>query len=548
MATLAAEVKARLQTLGRRRDPWTSLWQELAQVFLPGKAQFNVQSREAERDAEPIFDGTPRLAARDLASAIDGLIKPKTSNWFEPTVEDERLSRKREIKEWLELVRERMWRVIYRKEARFIQRSSEVDDALVVFGWGTLWTTENKMRNNIMFRTFHNKDVAIDENAEGIVDTIAVNEELTARQAVGRFGDKVHKEIAELAVKEEGPHAAKKFPFAQLVMPESDFLAGKIGRRGMPYSAVTIDVTHEVVMSEGGFHEFPAAVPRWETEPCQVYPRSPALVALPDALTLQAISKTLLVGGERAADPPLMVPSDAFLSPVRTFPGGISVFDVQALADGELRSPVFPLPTSSALPVGRDMQLDYRTQVQMAFFKHVLTLPVEGGNKTATEVLERKEEFIRVLGPIFGRLESDYIGAIVDRVFAIMDRAGAFPPRPVELEGVPIIFNFQSPLQQARKSIDVAGFNRTLEVTAPLAQVQPWIYDNIDGDKIMRDSPEWSGIPQSWLKTEDEVASTREERAAAESQATAVETAKPVADSLKSIAQAQQLNVESGIV
>ena len=97
-------------------------------------------------------------------------------------------------------------------------------------------------------------------------------------------------------------------------------------------------------------------------------------------------------------------------------------------------------------------------------------------------------------------------------------------------------------------SIDVAGFNRTLEVTAPLAQVQPWIYDNIDGDKIMRDSPEWSGIPQSWLKTEDEVAGMREDRASAESEANAVETAKPVADSLKSIAQAQQINVESGIV
>lgn len=544
MATIAADVKARLGTLCRRRDPWLQTWQELAEVFLPSRAQFNTRRLEGERANEAIYDGTPRLAARDLSAAIDGLIKPKTSNWFEPWLLDEELAENEQVKEWLEIVAEKMWQGIYHKDARFIQRSSEVDDALVVFGWGTLWITENRARNGLLFRSFHNKDVSFDEDGDGVIDTVALEEDLTARQAVYRFGEtKLHKDIVEAANKDNKATEAKTYKFVQMVLPNYDALAGRIGTQGMAYTSAMLDVEHEEILSKGGYREFPASIPRWETEPGQVYPRSPAMIALPDALTLQAISKTLLIGGERAADPPLMVPSDAFISPVRTFPGGLSVFDTQALVDGNLSSPVFPLPTSSALPVGRDMQSDYRFQVQQAFFKHVLTLPQEGV-KTATEVLERKEEFIRQLGPIFGRLETDYIGAVCDRVFAIMERAGAFPPRPPQIEREKIIFRFQSPLQQARKSLDVAGLNRTMEVTAPLAALQPWIYDNIDGDKIMRDSPGWSGIPQDWLKSEDEVQEKRVNDAEQQENLALIEGAKPVADALKSTAQARQISAE----
>jgi hypothetical protein len=545
LATLAVDVKSKLNSLAGRRDPWLQVWQELCEVFLPTRANFTAPRREAERQNETVYDGTPRMAARELASALDGLIKPKTSNWFEPTFGDEEVAQRPAVRDWLVKVREKMWLAIYNKDARFIQRSSEVDESLVVMGWGTLWITENKNRNGLMFRSFHNKDVLIDENADGVIDTIGIIEELTARQAIQRFpAEKLHKDIIEAASSTDGTKQKKIFKFVQLVMPAGEYLSGRIGEKGMAFTSCALDWDHEEIVSQGGYFEFPAACPRWETEPGTVYPRSAAMLALPDALTLQAISKTLLVGGERAADPPLMVPSDAFISPVRTFPGGISVFDVQAMVDGGLSSPVFPLPTSTQLPVSRDMQNDYRIQVQNAFYKNVLNLPTEGF-KTATEVLERKEEFIRVLGPIFGRLEADYLGNIAERVFAIMDRAGAFPDRPTDIQDMPIIFRFQSPLQQARKALDVAGFNRVLEVMTPLATVQPWIFDNIDGDKIVRDSPEWAGIPQKWLKDQEMVDEDREERNQAAEDAAMVEGAAPVADAMKSAAQAQNISAET---
>jgi hypothetical protein len=540
MADAFEEVKIRLDSLKGKRDPWLDLWQELAEVYLPGQTSFTTKKMPGERTNEAIYDSTPRRAARELASAIDGLIKPKTANWFEPSFEDEEVLDNPEVKGWLEHVQGAMWRAIYSTDARFVQRSAEVDSALPIYGWGVLWIAENRARNGIIFKSFHNKDVAFDENGEGVIDTLAIDEDLTARQAIARFGaENVHPKIIEALESKNAQTNSQTFKFSQLIVPRYDFLANKIGGRAFPFKSITVDCSNKKIMKEGGFHEFPAAVPRWDTEADQCYPRSPAMVALPDALTLQAISKTLLIAGERSADPPLMVPSDGFLSPIRTHPGGVSVFDTQALTDGNLKTPVFPLPTSNALPVGREMQADYRFQVESSFYKEVLNLPAEG-MQTATEVLERKEQFIRALGPIFGRLEADYIGTMTRRIFAIMERAQAFLPRPQIVAEMPVTFRYQSPLQQARKALDVAGLNRTLQVVAPLLASQPDLIDHIDADQIFRDSPEWSGIPSKWLKTEDEVAEVRGQRAEQQAAQEQMDSMQPVADAVKSVAQAQE--------
>lgn len=544
MADKVTALKLMWQSLSTGRDPWMDLWQELAEIYLPGKAHFTERRLAGERDNEEIYDSTPRRAARDLAAAIDGLIKPKTSNWFQPYVEDDDVMADFAVKRYLDVVQELMWRAIYRTESRFIQRSSEVDTNLVVHGWGVLWVAENRSKTGIIFKSFHNSNVAFAENADGVIDTIGVAESLTARQAVDKYGAKnVHKKVIEAYEAKDVQAKNQKFEFVNLVFPNTDYHGRMFKGRNKPFQSVIMDTKNEWIVDEGGFYEFPASIPRWDTEAGGCYPRSPGMVALPDALTLQAISRTLLIGGERAADPPLMVPSDAFLSPVRTFPGGLSVYDVQALADGELRQPVFPLPTSTQLPVGREMQADYRFQVESAFYRDVMKIPE--GAPTATEVLEKKEEFIRALGPIFGRLEADYIGQTINRVFAIMERARALPEPPPQLRGLPIQFRYQSPLQQARKALEVAGLNRTLEIAAPMLEIKPEMMDYIDSDAIMNDSPEWSGIPSRWIKTQDDIEEERAQRAEAQEAAQNVENAKPVAESLKAVAQAQEIQANA---
>lgn len=164
------------------------------------------------------------------------------------------------------------------------------------------------------------------------------------------------------------------------------------------------------------------------------------------------------------------------------------------------------------IPLGREMQNDTREQIWAAFFRNVLQLPVDAPKMTATEVLERKEEFLRVIGPVFGQLEADYIGHIAERVFNIMARAGQFPEAPEVLQNREIKFEFQSPIQQARKQIEAAGLARSFELLAPLAQFQPEIMDRVDGDQIIKDIPEAFGLPMKWTRSDTAVDAIRDKR------------------------------------
>lgn len=526
----------RIKSMTLRRDPWMPFWQEIADVLHPTAGDFVRGKSPGQRRTDSIFDGTPRLALRDLASTIDGLLKPKTANWFDVTIDEDDLLAQDEVKMHLEFRREKMWNAVYRSDARFIQRSTEVDMSMASFGHGVLWMQQNKNFDGLLFKSYPIARSLIDENDEGVIDVLAVSEALTAQQAATKFGEDNLSKVVKDAL--TNPRLrTKKFEFWQLVLPRDDRDALKIDSGNMPFATILIDKEGEKIMAESGFMEFPAAVPRWDTVPGETYARSPGMMALPDAQTLQAMGKTLLIGGQRAVDPPLGVINDSVMSAVRNFPGGITIFDSNDVSNSP---PVFPFPVSTNIPLGRDMQADYRVQVEAAFFKNIFNLPVNGPEMTATEVLQRKEEFIRVLGPVFGRQETDYIAKIVERVHGIMERAGAFGEVPEALRGVEIKFRYQSPIQKARRQLEIAGLSQALQFLAPMAEADPSILDNFDGDKITRDAPEWAGMPQKWLKTKEAVQELRGARQQQQQTQEVVDGAAPISQAVKNVASAER--------
>ncbi|MCK4867079.1 MAG: hypothetical protein KAT39_03440, partial [Alphaproteobacteria bacterium] len=192
-------------------------------------------------------------------------------------------------------------------------------------------------------------------------------------------------------------------------------------------------------------------------------------------------------------------------------PGGITYYNAAAMRNAGLRDPIRPLFTGAQIPLAREMQADVREQIFAAFFRNVLNLPTDGPAMTATEVVERKEEFVRTIGPVFGRLEADYMAPMVERAFGILLRQGKFPPPPEELQGQEISFEFASPVEKVRRQLDTMNAVRTIEMIAPFVQADPAIMDNFNGDEIARDAAEFNSMPASWLKPKAEVAKLREQ-------------------------------------
>ena len=529
------DLLSRHSRLRSERDVWMEHWQDLAEVFLPGRADFTVQRVEGDRRTERVFDSTQMIARRGLSSSADSLMKPKSQRWFTVFTGDDELDEDREVKEWLGVVNERMWRSIYNPRSRFAQRSAEVDDDLVTFGTGLLLILRG--RDRLTFRSLHLKRVVFAEDEDGNIDTLFIEMEPTARQAAQRFGlENLGAKTREL-LDGQNNQPDKPVPITWVIMPRAERDPLSLDNRQFAWASLVIDVNSEHVIEETGFHEFPAAIPRWDTRAEEIYGRSPAMLALPDANTLQQMGKTNLIAGHKAAEPPLLAASDAVFGTPRTFPGGITYFDA-SMARELGGSVVTTLQTGGNIPLTREMQNDTRDQIWQAFFRNVLNLPVGGPQMTATEILERKDEFLRTIGPVFNRLEDDYPAIIVRRSFRILLRAGVFPPPPQAMRGRTVRFRFQSAVEQARRQIEAAAAARAFELITPVGTVQPEVWDNFDGDEMARDVPETFGMPAKWLRSIDERDRIREQRAQAQQEAAQLARVQQTAEIAETAAKA----------
>jgi len=502
----------RHRKMERDRGVWDNHYQNLAEIFQPWRASFTRQISEGQQ-YNLNYDSAPMLARRGLSSAIDGLLKPKTTKWFNIRPYDRALAEDDESKRWIADAEERLWRAIYNPKARFIERSGEVDDDLVTFGTGCLFIGSSTDGLRLLFKSYHMKRVYIQENADGLVDTIHVVLSFTARQAAQKWkqenlGDKVKEALKEDRNKDQ------KFEFLWVVKPRYDRDMTKRDNKNFPFADYVLGIDDENIVAESGHYEFPFAVPRWDTSTEELYGRSPAMLALPDGNTLQAMAKTLLTAGQKAADPSLLVANDSVVGIIRTYPGGITYFDPETTGN---RDPITAVKTGANIPLSREMQADVRDQIWVAFFRDVLRLPFreKGNPRTATEILERKDEFLRVIGPVFGRLEGDYIAPTIERCFNIMWRAKQFLPLPESLAQSGIKFEYASPVEQARKQMEAAGAARSLETIMPIAiqGKQEQLLDNYDFDAYIQDTPDTFGFRPSWLRSKEQVAQLRDARA-----------------------------------
>jgi len=217
------------------------------------------------------------------------------------------------------------------------------------------------------------------------------------------------------------------------------------------------------------------------------------------------MSKTIIQAAQKMIDPPLLVPDDGFLLPIRTQPGGLNFYRSGS------RDTITPLQTGANIPIGLNMEEQRRLAIRSAFFVDQL-LSGSTPNMTATEVIQRQEERMRVIGPVLGRLMNEMLRPLIDRAFALMLRADMLATPPEVLQGLDIDIEYVSPLARAQKSSSVNGVIRALEILMPLSQQLP-VGDHIDPDGLVNYLTESLGVPKKVLKPQSSIDEEREQRA-----------------------------------
>ena len=292
------------------------------------------------------------------------------------------------------------------------------------------------------------------------------------------------------------------------------------------------------MLGESGFDEFPFMVPRFVKDSVSTYGRSPAMTALPDVKMLNKMSEVTIRAAQKQIDPPLMVPDDSFMMPIRTTPGALNFYR------SGTRDRLEPLNIGANNPLGLAMEQERRNAIRQAFYVDQLLMS-NGPTMTATEVLQRNEEKMRLLGPVLGRLQSELLQPLISRSFALLLREGLLPAAPEQLQGQDIDIEYVSPLAKAQRLTDLQAMLRGFEVMMQVAEIAP-VMDYLDSDRLVQYLVEVTGIPARVIRSDEEVAQMRrqqqEQQAAMQQQADAMmqsEMAQNLAPMVKAVGQTQ---------
>jgi hypothetical protein len=491
----------RLDKLAVQRSTWEHHWQEVAEYVVPRKADVTKQRSAGDKRMEQIYDGTAIHAAEMLSASLHGMLTNPSMQWFDLAYLDEDLNTDDEAKEYLEAVTEIMQREFQR--SNFAEQIHELYSDLVTFGTGVMMIDAAPEGQGVRFGTRHISECYLSEDQFGRVDTVYRKFKMPVRSVAMMFGaenlgDKMQRKL------ERDPY--EEVTLVHIVMPRTERDVQRIDANNKPYASIYIDPGEKLIIREGGYDEFPYVCPRWlKSSFEQNYGRSPAMTSLPDAKMINAMSRVTIMAAQKQVDPPLMVPDDGFMLPIRTTPGGLNFYR------GGTRDRIEPLQIGANNPLGLNLEEQRRTAIRAAFYVDQLVLG-QGPQMTATEVVQRTEEKMRLLGPVLGRLQAELLQPMIERVFAVLNRQNKLPAAPAFLNNRDLDIEYVSPLAKAQRQSDVQGIVRLFELLSPLAGIDPTVFDHLDTDGLVRYMLHTLSIPARVTKGEGEIMRERSQR------------------------------------
>ena len=502
--TLAKQLKDNLSRLMEKRSNFESHWQEVADLMLPRKAEITKERARGDKRHTQIFDATAIHALELLAASLHGMLTSSANRWFSLRFKETQLNESDEAKEWLEDSTQRMYDVI--SKSNFQQEIFECYHDLIAFGTSCLMIEEDQ-EDTLNFSARHIKEVYIQENKKGFVDTLYRRFKMPAQAAISKFGfENVSKEIQNIANK----NPFDDVDLVHVVRPRLDFDPNKKDKKNMPFQSIYFEYGSGHIISLGGFLENPYVIPRYLKASTEQYGRSPGMNALADVKVLNKMVENSLKAAAKQIDPPLLIPDDGMLAPIRMSPGSINYYRSGS------RDRIEPLNINANNTITINNENQRRDAINKMF--HIDQLVVtENRNMTATEVIQRQEEKMRILGPVLGRLQSELLSPLITRVFNILLRNGLFMQSPDILQQQELKIEFVSPMALAQRGQELQSLMRGLEIFGSLAQTMP-VMDYIDENGLVKNIIDILGLPAKVIKSDAEVEQIRSERAEQEAQ------------------------------
>lgn len=508
----------------------SDLYRDLKDFIAPDRGR-NLQMRdtsyEVDRDSKQfrtqLIDDTPEKAVMFFAAMFSSFLTPRTRTWFRLFVGDSNMMRRQDVRIWLDDVREVIADIM--SDTNFYDNANNVYIEIALFATAAMAILEDEV-DTIYTRAYTMGEYAVATNSKGEVDTFLRTLWPTARQMADLFGEENMSKAAMTALKDPSTANKTRFQVFQLIEPLD-------GRRNLklppiaaefPFVSIYWEKGGSTTLSLSGFLEFPILTPRWNVIADDSYGReSPGMRQLATAKALHVMHEDMLIASKKLIDPPMV--TDVQGQQIDHNAGGITY--TPSITGGQ--------PSINNLYDGYRPDLNaslqmvdlYQNLIRQGFFNDLFftVTEAERDRKTATEVVALQEEKFAALGPVLNRLNREFLGKSIERIYNIALRQGLIPEPPEILQGGVFEIEYTSILAQAAKAVDSNAIDQYLVRIGNLSEFYPEALRKIDPLAVVDEYALNAGIPGRITVDTDDALALIEQDAEQQRQAEAMQMA-----------------------
>jgi len=526
--------KQRLRGLYDDASVYRKRWKDIVDHMLPDSGRYLVSQSDKtveERGADnsgTIINGTAEEALRTLAAGMQGGLTSPSRPWFTLATPDTNLMEFAPVKTWLFEVKIIMLYTFAR--TNFYNSIHSTYEEHGAFGTGAL-LIEDSLMEFARFRSFTIGEYYVTLDHELMTSAFYRHFSMTAKQMYDEFGETALSEKVINALMNNKPEY--RFEVVHAIEPNENVQYGKLDMSGMEYESVYFETKGDPdkLLRRKGYRTKPFVVPRWKVKATDTYGISPAMTALGDIKMLQDMEAKKLEALDKEITPAMNATPDLKAKGGTVVPGGINYVEAQSGF-----APTYQVKMN--IPgVSAEIQ-NVEQRIQSAFYSDLFLSVLRTDKRmTATEVAERHEEKLLMLGPVLERLEVEMLDPIVNKVFDMLNDRGMLPPPPEELEGVDLEIEYVSTLAAAQKAVDTEKIERVVGFVMGMSEVNPEILDKLDADQSVDKYASMIGAPPEIVRSDADVEKIRGQRAEQQAEQQKKEDAAAMVEGAKTMSE-----------
>lgn len=367
------------------RAPWLARWDAAMRYTMPTN----------DTDVATLFDATAADAVDNLAASIYSLMTPPESLWLTLIPESDASP---DADAATAALRANL------NDSNFYTTIHQCYLDLVILGTACLFMAETPIgaSSAFSFTAVPMRDIAILPNAvfhTAIMPACEVLEKYPTWTPPADIADQI-----------------KRDPATPLRLVQS-----LVGTEFTAWLDVGGDIENNIV-ARGTFETNPYIIFRWSVLSGEQYGRGPVLRALPDIKTANKVVELVLKNATIAVSGIWQADDDGVinLNNINLTPGAIIPKAVGS-------SGLTPLSSGADFDVSQIILKDLRERIRHALLADRLGLLSEK-EMTATEIMARNSDMMRILGATYGRLLHEFIRPLTDRGLQILSRRGVIAP------------------------------------------------------------------------------------------------------------------------